>query len=351
MTHDWFSHTDEGTNTDELKPVGCDSAEAKSLGCRPNDRYEASIFVKTDEPETFQHEGETLLKRSAKTTNNLVTAWWDASQIYGYNETSEKRVLRDPADSAKLLMKDDYLTTLPNCEAYSADCPVQSVWQGQESAAFPANWNIGLSFYHNVFSREHNRFVDAFRAQQKQTPDADSGLRNPSEPDEVISYEDVTDERLFQVGRLIVSAEIAKIHTIEWTTQLLYNDPLYKGMNSNWFGLFNLDEDRASKVLRRITGSEKSLFSRIATKLSRWLGRSENAKGSGGWYSIFASGAGIFGLGNTRNEGMLWWKKDAWDLSNLEEDVNGGINHFGSPFNFPEEFPSVYRLHTLVPIL
>lgn len=48
MTHDWFSHTDEGTNTDELKPVGCDSAEAKSLGCRPNDRYEASIFVKTD---------------------------------------------------------------------------------------------------------------------------------------------------------------------------------------------------------------------------------------------------------------------------------------------------------------
>jgi len=31
--------------------------------------------------------------------------------------------------------------------------------------------------------------------------------------------------------------------------------------------------------------------------------------------------------------------------------VNGGTNHFGSPFNFPEEFVSVYRLHALVPDL
>ena len=29
----------------------------------------------------------------------------------------------------------------------------------------------------------------------------------------------------------------------------------------------------------------------------------------------------------------------------------GGINHFGSPFNFPEEFTTVYRLHPLVPDL
>ncbi len=29
--------------------------------------------------------------------------------------------------------------------------------------------------------------------------------------------------------------------------------------------------------------------------------------------------------------------------------MNGGVNHFGSPFNFPEEFTTVYRLHPLVP--
>ena len=38
------------------------------------------------------------------------------------------------------------------------------------------------------------------------------------------------------------------------------------------------------------------------------------------------------------------------ELSN-PDDVNGGVNHFGSPFNFPEEFVTVYRLHPLVPDL
>jgi hypothetical protein len=33
------------------------------------------------------------------------------------------------------------------------------------------------------------------------------------------------------------------------------------------------------------------------------------------------------------------------------DHVNGGVNHFGSPFNFPEEFITVYRLHPLVPDL
>src|SRR5262249_48091028 len=39
-----------------------------------------------------------------------------------------------------------------------------------------------------------------------------------------------------------------------------------------------------------------------------------------------------------------------WTLVNME-DVNGGVNHSGSPFNFPEEFISVYRLHPLLPDL
>ena len=42
--------------------------------------------------------------------------------------------------------------------------------------------------------------------------------------------------------------------------------------------------------------------------------------------------------------------QDVWSLNNPDH-VNGGINHFGSPFNFPEEFVSVYRLHALVPNL
>ena len=41
-----------------------------------------------------------------------------------------------------------------------------------------------------------------------------------------IQYKDVTPDELFEVARLVVAAEIAKIHTIEWTPQLLYNEPL-----------------------------------------------------------------------------------------------------------------------------
>jgi hypothetical protein len=62
-------------------------------------------------------------------------------------------------------------------------------------------------------------------------------LRNPINPDHVIRYRDVTPNELFEVARLVVAAEIAKIHTIEWTTQLLYDEPLNRGMNANWSGL------------------------------------------------------------------------------------------------------------------
>jgi hypothetical protein len=350
MTHDWFSHTSEGRNVQELAPVGCSSAEAKSLGCREGDRREPSLFAQTDQPGRFEHNNKQYLKRAPKTTDNLVSAWWDASQIYGHDELSLKRVQRDAQDPAKLLLKEGYLPLLQNCNGYSTDCPVQPQWEGQEAAAFADNWNIGLSFYHNLFTREHNYFVERFREQQQLTPDEDSGLRDPDQPDKVITYKAVDDERLFQVARLVVAAQIAKIHTIEWTTQLLYDEPLFLGMNSNWFGLFNQGEDRVSKLLRRILNKDESLLSRVSERVAGWFSDSTNPKKANSLYSVFASGAGIFGLGNNRPEGMLWWKHDGWNLSN-PDDVNGGINHFGSPFNFPEEFTSVYRLHPLVPDL
>ncbi|MDX2506777.1 MAG: peroxidase family protein [Gammaproteobacteria bacterium] len=351
MTHDWFSHTFEGRNTPELDTVGCLSEEARALGCREDDRREPSLYKDTAAAGTFKHAGQSYNKRAPKTTGNLITAWWDASQIYGHDELSLKRVQRDPDDPAKLLLKNNYLPLLPSCESYSEDCPVQPQWLGQEAAGFPANWNIGTSFYHNLFTREHNYFVTKFRELQKQTPDADSGMRNPDSPDKVITLKDVSDERLFQAARLVVAAEIAKIHTIEWTTQLLYDEPLFAGMNSNWYGLFNHEEDRVSKILRRIFDKDENLFSKASAKVAGDIADSGNAKKANSIYSVLASGAGIFGLGNKKPEGILWWKHDAWDMRNLEEDVNGGINHFGSPFNFPEEFTSVYRLHALAPDL
>src|SRR2546427_205359 len=221
---------------------------------------------------------------------------------------------------------------------FQAGDPINPAWAGQEATAFPDNWTVGLSFFHNLFVREHNVFVEKFRERAALLPDDDSGLRNPNEPDRIIRYRDVTPEELFQVARLVVAAEIAKIHTIEWTPQLLYNDVMYNAMNANWFGLV-----RGENVVSRALG----------TVVVEGLARSRDPTDATQWYSVFASGPGIFGLGSKRyGSGLLasLFKKDMWDLRNPDH-VNGGVNHFGSPFNFPEEFVTVYRLHPLVPDL
>jgi hypothetical protein len=77
---------------------------AAKLGCRPDDRMDRASIAEEGDPPTFTHQGKTYLTRAYKTTRNTVTAWWDASQMYGYDERSHQRVKRDPKDPAKLLM-------------------------------------------------------------------------------------------------------------------------------------------------------------------------------------------------------------------------------------------------------
>ncbi|HLZ35925.1 MAG TPA: peroxidase family protein [Nitrospira sp.] len=350
MTHDWFSHLVDGHNEPTWMEVGCrmhkiDNVERplgeediRRLGCRPGDRIDRAYIAEEAEPATFAHGDKTYLTRAPKTMRNNVTAWWDASQIYGYDADSEQRVKHDPNDYAKLLLESNgpgrdpggYLPILS-----LKDVEKQDEWAGQEAVAFPDNWSIGLSFFHNVFAREHNAFVNAFR---KQPGEADSGLRRPSKPDVPVPYNEVEPKELFEITRLVVSAEIAKIHTTEWTTQLLYGEPLYKGMNANWHGLLQGDSD-VSEALKEVV---------------RRLDDSDNPKNSNGLYAALAGGPGIFGLGNRVYEEpglfslLFGEKKDVWSLTNSDH-VNGGVKHFGSPFNFPEEFITVYRLHPLVP--
>jgi hypothetical protein len=342
MTHDWFSHLDDARNdrSNVMTSLGCqtervDGVErpitperAAQLGCRQDDKMESALIADASAPPTFSHDGATRLARAYKTTRNNVTAWWDASQLYGYDERSRRRVRRDPADSAKLLMLPvrgpaDRLGYLPEfapaCSGGTpaAPCdPIQPEWAGQEATAFPDNWSIGLSFFHNLFIREHNLFVDGFRTKARAEPDADSGLRDPGKPSEPIPYRAVSNDELFEIARLVVAAEIAKIHTIEWTTQLLYDEPLFTAMNANWSGLFKT-KDPDSEAFQDAA--------KITRDIVAVLGRSPRAEEANQLFAAFAAGPGIIG------------SREA--------------NHFGSPFNFPEEFISVYRLHPLVPDL
>jgi hypothetical protein len=340
MTHDWFSHLEDGHNQTEYMKVGCQtklvnnvevpltSEDIQRLGCRPDDQMDKGYVAEDSGPGTFSSGGKTYLDRAPKTMRNTNTAWWDASQLYGYDDTSRQRVKRDPSDPAKLLLVPVAGQPGPGyLPVFGPGDPINPEWAGQESAAFPDNWTVGLSFLHNLFAREHNSFVAEFRRVAAQKPNADCGLRDPAYPKHVIRYRDVTPDELFEIARLVVAAEIAKIHTTEWTPQLLYNDPLYLGMNGNWNGLLGQNGGLLSKALSDVTVEN--------------FGRSKDAVKATQWYSVFASGPGIFGLGSTVH---------GYDITNPKY-TEGGVNHFGSPFNFPEEFVSVYRLHSLVPDL
>jgi hypothetical protein len=350
MTHDWFSHLDEARNdtVQLMTDLGCRQEDltpsADSSGCRPEDKIEAALAADTEPPGTFRTEAGDRLKRAPRTSRNMVTAWWDASQIYGWDERSRARVLRDPDDPAKLLLEAGpegrpHLPVFSNTclpDSNQPDCvPMQPEWAGQEAVAFPDNWSLGISFYHNLFAREHNAIVDEFRRMAQEHGGNDSGLRHPDAPDQEITYGALSDQEIFEVARLVVAAEIAKIHTIEWTTQLLYNEPLYAAMNSNWSGLFQ----------------EFPLMSEVSERLVKRLADSDDPQRSSQLYSAFAAGAGIVGRGSERKFPPYvpdWMSWDRWHIDN-PDDVNGGTNHFGAPFNFPEDFVSVYRLHALVP--
>ncbi|HEX5759598.1 MAG TPA: peroxidase family protein [Thermoanaerobaculia bacterium] len=351
MTHDWFSHLDEGRNAPHLMATGCASQkvggveralspdEARRLGCRPDDRIDRGFVAADGPPPAFTHGGRERALRAYRTAPNTNTGWWDASQLYGYDAVSRRRVKRDPRDPAKLLLvavaeqpgrgeAQGYLPLL------AATDPMNPQWAGQEATAFPDNWTIGVSFYHNVFAREHNLFVEEFRRRAAAAPGADSGLRDPAQPARVVRYRDVTPDELFEAARLTIAAEIAKIHTIEWTTQLLYDEPLYRAMNGNWSGLFG-GHAAVRGALQRVVAA---------------LNRSSDGRRATQWYSVLASGPGIIGIGSHRYTWGLRGRRDAWSLAD-PDDVNGGVNHFGSPFNFPEEFVTVYRLHPMVPDL
>ena len=228
----------------------------------------------------------------------------------------------------------DRLGYLP---VFEAGDPINPHWAGQEATRVPGQLERRPELLpQRVRARAQplrGRVPPAARA----APDADSGLRHPAKPARVLRYRDLSDDELFEVARLVIAAEIAKAHTVEWTPQLLYDEPLRLALRANWSACSTPTPTRPGSRSRRSSGT---------------LGRSGDADPAHGtWYSVFASGPGIFGLGSrVIRGGAPAGKVDVWSLANPEH-VNGGTNHFGSPFNFPEEFVTVYRLHPMLPDL
>jgi hypothetical protein len=178
---------------------------------------------------------------------NQVSHWWDGSEVYGSDRETALRL----RDGAKLRLEGDFLPRGAN---------------GAAITGFTEGWWLGLSGMHTLFAREHNLLCDELSRE----------------------YPDWDQERVYQTARLIVSALIAKIHTIEWTPAILATKALDIGMRSNWNG------PPANDWL---------------TRLGIWL---------------LDSHASV-GIPSTRPD------------------------HHGAPFSLTEDFVSVYRMHPLLP--
>jgi hypothetical protein len=177
---------------------------------------------------------------------NSATSWWDSSELYGCDGGKAAELRSGPF----LVLEGGYL-------------PVNA--DGLQLTGFNESWWLGLSLMHTLFAREHNSICEALK----------------------FTYPSWNDECVYQTARLIVSALIAKIHTVEWTPAILANKAVEVGVRSNWFG--------PPRSLR--------------TRLGLWL----------------------------------------FDAHSLKSIRLTQPNHHGVPYAMTEEFVSVYRMHPLIP--
>ncbi|KAK1316147.1 Alpha-dioxygenase 1 [Acorus calamus] len=108
----------------------------------------------------------------------------------------------------------------------------------------------GVSTLQALFIREHNVVCDAIKSE------------NPF----------LNDEELYRHARLVIAAVIAKIHTIDWTVELLKTDTLYVGMYANWVPMIDLIGLKGEKTLTDIgfTGYLVSMGHQASGALEIW---------------------------------------------------------------------------------
>ncbi|GAA0148090.1 oxygenase [Lithospermum erythrorhizon] len=232
MIHDWIDHMED---TQQVE-ISCPDEVAK--GCP----LKSFKFFKSKKV----HTGLEDMKIGFPNTR---TPWWDGSVIYGNNKEGMYRV-RTFKDGKLKISEDGVLKHDEKGIPVSGD--IRNFW-------------AGFTLLHALFVREHNAICDML---QKHYPDLD-------------------DEKLYQHARLVTSAVIAKVHTIDWTVELLKTDTLLAGMRLNWYGLLG-------KRVKDLIGHK---FGPILS--------------------------GLVGIRRPKDHGV--------------------------PYSLTEEFVSVYRMHSLLP--
>jgi hypothetical protein len=131
---------------------------------------------------------------------NQNSHWWDASQVYGTERTLATRLRSGEGGRLKV----DASGLLP----VDPDT-------GIDFTGFSDNWWVGLAMLHTIFTAEHNHLCDQLAA------------HHPS----------WNDDQLYAKAKLINSALLAKIHTLEWTCAIVPHPVVKIAMKANWSGL------------------------------------------------------------------------------------------------------------------
>ncbi len=215
MVHDWFAHEAGVRPNDESQPEHL--RRPYDLPLEDDDDWpDRPMQIRRTPPDPAGEPGRPASYR------NTETHWWDASQIYGSSAARLEILRTDPATG----------TRVPDGKLHLVEghLPIEKVGTeiGRpaevELAGVNGNWWLGLSLMHTLFVREHNHVCDRLKAEYP------TEGRDP--------------EWLFQKARLIVSAVLAKIHTVEWTPAVLNTPTMRYAMRANWWGLLGEEFER-----------------------------------------------------------------------------------------------------------
>ena len=187
MVHDWFVHKRSTTEVAEIPRAEGD------------DWPDATIRVPRSVPEPAP-----AGSKRPPAYANLNTHWWDASQIYGCSHDM-MRQLRTLIGGKLRIEPTGLLPVDPET--------------GLTLTGFTDNWWIGLAMLHTLFVLEHNYICDRL------------AHLNPK----------WTDDQIYAKAKLINSALMAKIHTLEWTTAIVSHPVIKVAMRTNWSGLVGED--------------------------------------------------------------------------------------------------------------
>ena len=135
------------------------------------------------------------------------------------------------------------------------------------------------------------------------------------------TYPEKDDQWLFDKARLVISALMAKIHTVEWTPAIIANPVTERAMYANWWGLVGNAEARDKY------GAEFDKLAEDLAKSDSWVRR-------------------ILGLDPKMSEALDNGKAIEWAVTGLAGARNS--DNAGVPFTLTEEFVAVYRMHPLL---